>query len=623
MKFRKQLINKTALALATALILTACGGGGGGGGITSTNPSSSNNSSVSEVTDSSSNQFPINGTNTGSTNQSSTVNGQTGSGTGSGGGVVQPNVVNSTSGAAGGGNVPTVTESRITGTITMLNNNGVDGVVNIKVRGTDISSTRQANGQFSIEMPASDSERTVVLEITGDTIVKKSVSVKLPAYAEQINTEATVTASTPPVTFNLDAGGELSNTGSSTRTKVIVPANAFQFEDGTIASGNAQVSITEIDIQDLGGDSSWAPTLLGMPEGGTSPRALKSFGMADYTFSQNGRELQLREGMQATLKMDIPVDAAGAIFPEVVTAGRVIPLWYYDDVDMIWKEEGSATVVADSNSPSGFSWTGVVSHFSTWNCDDVTGTGSINVFVEVVDQFNQPIPSITVNSWSASASSTNLNYLNGSGAYSYSTSMTPSSNSMSVATVSQGTVNYSVSVSNIHASGLDTASGQGTIGGSYSNSVGLSDNGSASVTIKVVVQVNPQPVDIFVEIELISTIDGQDVILTPEDGVSVHNFRAVAQASGGSTQNVQSTLTPAENSMSIVTNTDKLIEVGREITTTVTVDNLLVLLETGDGEPININVTPESQTHSFNVNDSLADRTLKFRFNANLQGRTR
>ena len=151
-----------------------------------------------------------------------------------------------------------------------------------------------------------------------------------------------------------------------------------------MATGDVQVSITEIDIQDLDGDSAWAPQMLGLRENATSESALVSFGMADFTFTQNGQELQLRDGMLATLKMDLPVTADGNIFPGPVEAGDVIPLWYYDDEAMIWKEEGQATIIADASSASGYSWTGQVSHFSTWNCDDILGTATVNVFLSLI-----------------------------------------------------------------------------------------------------------------------------------------------------------------------------------------------------------------------------------------------
>ena len=279
--------------------------------------------------------------------------------------------------------------TRIAGDITTYNNVASSSEVIVTVRGTSVYTQLQANGEFELVLPRTDDPRTLILDISGSGVMDKSVQIQIPAFAELVSIDTTLSGRSTPIAFNLDAGGELMNPDSPTRTRVTVPPNAFQFSDGTVAVGDAEISITEIDIQDLYGDSSWAPNLVGIPIGMTEPAALMSFGMSDFHFLQDGRELQLRPGVEATLDMDLVTPyilTNESVIPVEAQDGSPMPLWHYDTKDMIWKEEGEATIVADSGSASGFRGTGNVSHFSTWNLDWVTPCMQVEVVVHLVDE---------------------------------------------------------------------------------------------------------------------------------------------------------------------------------------------------------------------------------------------
>lgn len=326
-----------------------------------------------------------------------------GSGSSSTAVVNQPDAANNTT-----NNVSTTTPSNslIEGTITLFNDLPSASNINISVRGTTISSTMQTNGAFELTLPEADTARTVTLDISGSNVLPNSVPVQIPANAEMVSVSANVSGRTPAITFNLETGGSLQNPESPNRTSVSVPANAFQFSDGTIATGDAQVSITEIDIQDLHGESAWAPNLVGIAEGMNEPSAIWTFGMSDFHFSQNGQELQLRPGVDASIKMDLAssnVMAGTDGFFTDATEGASLPLWHYDTVDMIWKEEGESVVAQDSGSNSGFSVSGDVSHFSTWNIDAVVPAIPANVVIVIVDLLGLPRDDVTVVSYTTTA----------------------------------------------------------------------------------------------------------------------------------------------------------------------------------------------------------------------------
>jgi hypothetical protein len=155
-----------------------------------------------------------------------------------------------------------------------------------------------------------------------------------------IKISADIAGRLPPITFNLDNGGGMTNLLSPTRVSVAVPANAFESTDGTLAIGDAEVSITEIDIEDLNGEGAWAPNLFGIGEGMSEESVLATFGMSDFHFSQDGRDLQLRPGMTATIKTDMlttVVIPKGETLAIEAAEGMLIPIGYYDTEDMIRK----------------------------------------------------------------------------------------------------------------------------------------------------------------------------------------------------------------------------------------------------------------------------------------------
>ena len=88
----------------------------------------------------------------------------------------------------------------------------------------------------------------------------------------------------------------------------------------------------------------------------SSEVALQSFGMVAVELTGGGGEkLQLAAGKKATISLPIASSLQSA-------APATIPLWYFDESKGLWKEEGIAT-------KQGSNYTGVVTHFSFWNCD--------------------------------------------------------------------------------------------------------------------------------------------------------------------------------------------------------------------------------------------------------------
>jgi hypothetical protein len=95
--------------------------------------------------------------------------------------------------------------------------------------------------------------------------------------------------------------------------------------------------------------------LRGLNAGG-SLNLLQTFGMLAVELTgTSGELLQIANGQKATFTLPIPSSLSAS-------APASIPLWYFNEANGLWKEEGSAV-------KTGNMYTGDVSHFSFWNCD--------------------------------------------------------------------------------------------------------------------------------------------------------------------------------------------------------------------------------------------------------------
>ncbi len=107
-----------------------------------------------------------------------------------------------------------------------------------------------------------------------------------------------------------------------------------------------------------------------------SLKLLRSYGMAAVELTgASGELLQVASGKTATLKVYIPATL-------LASAPATIPLWYFDESNGLWKEQGSAV-------KTGSTYVGQVSHFSFWNYD--TPADYVGLGFDVYDQSGNPV----------------------------------------------------------------------------------------------------------------------------------------------------------------------------------------------------------------------------------------
>lgn len=108
---------------------------------------------------------------------------------------------------------------------------------------------------------------------------------------------------------------------------------------------------------------------------------LRTFGMLAVELqSESGETLNLAEGSSA--EISVPLDVSlSAVAPST------IPLWYFDETNGYWIEEGVATL-------QGNRYVGSVSHFSFWNCDIYEQV--VKICINVNDNTGEPLENLYI-----------------------------------------------------------------------------------------------------------------------------------------------------------------------------------------------------------------------------------
>lgn len=156
-------------------------------------------------------------------------------------------------------------------------------------------------------------------------------------------------SNTPVTSFDANTGGT-AQLGSS---KVVLPAG-FTDIGGNSYNGKVNVALKYLDPEsDELHDIMPGDLIAATAEG---DRGLETFGMlAVELTNSSGSQILMKKGNEATLH--VPLSAT-----MLADAPTAIPLWYFDEVNGYWQEEGEAQL-------QGNEYVGKVKHFSFWNCD--------------------------------------------------------------------------------------------------------------------------------------------------------------------------------------------------------------------------------------------------------------
>ena len=148
-----------------------------------------------------------------------------------------------------------------------------------------------------------------------------------------------------------------------TRGTLMIPAGALPTRNPV----RVEMTVLDPSQKDVaatpGGDllAAVAPN----PDNESDRARLESMGMVEVRITDLETDEVIRDlGLPATLEQRLP-----ELYQESFSAGDIIPLWFYDETDGLWKEDGAGEVF---QGEAGDLWLrGQVSHFTWWNWDYV------------------------------------------------------------------------------------------------------------------------------------------------------------------------------------------------------------------------------------------------------------
>lgn len=278
-------------------------------------------------------------------------------------------------------------QSRFFGTVVNEQNNPISGVtINIGSQFT----TTDANGVFSIPS-ATVQQKFAYIKASKAGFIDGSRALvptnginQVKIMLLSLEPTATITAG-QAITVDLPDGTAVDFSGD------------FITESGSSYQGEVDVIIKTLSVDDDNMELMMPGTLLAENETGDL-RVLESVGMISVELrGENGQELNINPNNPATIK--IPVGST------ISNPPATIPLWYFDEENGYWKEEGVGELVGNM-------FVGEVTHFSFWNWD--FQYPAVTLCITLVDVNGNTLPNTALDLYSPA--------LNSTGTYGYTNS---------------------------------------------------------------------------------------------------------------------------------------------------------------------------------------------------------
>ena len=250
------------------------------------------------------------------------------------------------------GSTPGTGNGSVQGTITDLSGAPVS---NANVTGGTAAATTDGNGKFNLEKVQFTSD-SVLVNVTKSGFFEGS---KKFASATSAVTNAIIKLIPKTVsgTISASSGG---NVNVSSWGSINFNSGFINASNGNAYSGNVSVSATYLNPTDQNFSTN-VPGNLTSAGNSTQSGELRSFGVVAVGLNDDaGNKLQLAAGKTATITIPIPPTLQS-------NAPSSIPLWYFDDTNGRWIQQGAA-------SKQSSNYVGVVNHFSYWTAANLSDT---------------------------------------------------------------------------------------------------------------------------------------------------------------------------------------------------------------------------------------------------------
>lgn len=277
-------------------------------------------------------------------------------------------------GALGCGNDKSLSAAQkfttISGVVQDENATPLSGVIIALGASQTPSAITDVSGHYSITVSAANN--VAVLSTHNPNYAARLSRVKLSSTTVINNFQlrpVDQTASIVLPTGNANAVEVVQNQNDGS-TKLVIPADSLVLPDGTLAQGNATVSLTYWNPQSpltaLPGELAAVD-----PSQGNQIVGLRTFGMTDIEILQNNQKLQVAPGKTLSLTWTLTASDQNYIHAIDVTSDLAPQLWYLDPETGLWNQEGSLADGSLNYQASTSSYTANLPHLSSWNLDSI------------------------------------------------------------------------------------------------------------------------------------------------------------------------------------------------------------------------------------------------------------
>ncbi|MGS2717600.1 PKD domain-containing protein [Eionea flava] len=262
---------------------------------------------------------------------------------------------------------------------------------NVRVRTLNASLVSGVELEFYIDGIRRDDLTSLVNEtavLTIDANTDYSIRTNAAGFAVQVipfrsaiedgNVDLDITLIPRGEVITISGAGSFAEEGND-GAAVSFTTSDFVDAAGNPVVGDIQLTITPVDVSQPATLAAFPGEFSGILESDGTETPIVSFGTVEYEFTANGESINLAPG--ATADVIIPIYSFTYQDGSNISVGDTIPLWSLDEETGIWDQEGTGTVIASIDSPTGLALSATVSHFSWWNCDVSMNAASVEVTV--------------------------------------------------------------------------------------------------------------------------------------------------------------------------------------------------------------------------------------------------
>jgi len=261
------------------------------------------------------------------------------------------------------------------------------GVADVNVTIGNASTLTDKNGYYTLSSLAASQDAVVTFQKRGYLL--GSTHIQLQSSEEKDTLPNYLEYAISPYEYQVN----IPSTKEVKSTHIYLNASTYNDAAGNAFEGTVSVKLTILDPEKKGFLSAFPGLFKGIDTNGVT-KQFQSFGLITLLCKDtHGNALMLKEGETATLRF---------ISVSLKEKPETLPLWYYDDAQGLWVEEGYGQLQDDG------SYLGEISHFGTWSLNKPLEEEAGIYRGRIVDEEGSPISHVRLQAMGTNWTSNDL-----------------------------------------------------------------------------------------------------------------------------------------------------------------------------------------------------------------------